>query len=47
VSPHACAPQLIEKFVEDAGFATLPSSCIGYFAASARPPLYSSLLEPR
>jgi pimeloyl-ACP methyl ester carboxylesterase len=47
VSPHACAPRLIEKFVEDAGFATLPSSCVSYFAASVRPPLYSSLLEPR
>jgi pimeloyl-ACP methyl ester carboxylesterase len=47
VSPHACAPRLIEKFVEDAGFATLPSSCIDYFAGSVRPPLYSSLLEAR
>jgi pimeloyl-ACP methyl ester carboxylesterase len=47
VSPHACAPRLIEKFVEDPGFATLPSSCIGHFAASARPPLYSSVLEAR
>ncbi|HEX4522500.1 MAG TPA: alpha/beta fold hydrolase [Casimicrobiaceae bacterium] len=47
VSPHACAPRLIEKFIEDAGFATLPSSCISHFAASVRPPLYSSVLEPR
>ncbi|HEV7412258.1 MAG TPA: alpha/beta fold hydrolase [Casimicrobiaceae bacterium] len=47
VSPHACAPRLIEKFVEEAGFATLPSSCAAYFAASARPPLYSSVLEAR
>ncbi|MGH8713294.1 MAG: alpha/beta fold hydrolase [Casimicrobiaceae bacterium] len=47
VSPHACAPRLIEKFVEAAGFATLPQSCIDYFAASARPPLFSSLLEAR
>ena len=47
VSPHACAPRLIEKFVEDAGFASLPSSCVTYFAGSVRPPLYSSLLEPR
>jgi pimeloyl-ACP methyl ester carboxylesterase len=47
VSPHACAPRLIEKFIEEAGFATLPSSCAGYFAASARPPLYSSVLEAR
>ena len=47
VSPHACAPRLIDKFVEDAGFASLPSSCVTYFAGSVRPPLYSSLLEPR
>ena len=47
VSPHACAPRLIEKFIEDPGFATLPSSCIDHFAASARPPLYPSLLEAR
>ena len=47
VSPHACAPRLIEKFVEDAGFATLPSSCLDHFSASARPPLYSSVLEAR
>jgi pimeloyl-ACP methyl ester carboxylesterase len=47
VSPHACAPRLIEKFIEDAGFATLPSSCTSYFASSVRPPLYSSVLEPR
>jgi pimeloyl-ACP methyl ester carboxylesterase len=47
VSPHACAPRLIEKFVEDAGVATLPSSCAAYFAASTRPPLYSSVLEAR
>jgi pimeloyl-ACP methyl ester carboxylesterase len=47
VSPHACAPRLIEKFVEEAGFAKLPPSCIAYFTASVRPPLYSSLLEAR
>lgn len=47
VSPHACAPRLIEKFVEEAGFATLPQSCIDYFAASTRPPLFSSQLEAR
>lgn len=47
VSPHACAPRLIEKFVEEAGFATLPRSCLDYFAASTRPLLFSSLLEAR
>ncbi len=47
VSPHACAPRLIEKFIDEAGFATLPQSCIDYFSASTRPPLYGSLLEAR
>ena len=47
VSPHACAPRLIEKFVEDASFSTLPTSCVDYFTASVWPPLYSSVLEPR
>ena len=47
VSPHACAPRLIEKFAEDAGFSTLPPSCVSYFTGSVRPPLYSSLLEAR
>ncbi len=45
VSPHACAPRLIEKFIDDAGFGALPQSCLDYFAASARPPLFSSLLQ--
>ena len=47
VSPHACAPQLIEKFVEDASFASLPKSCLDHFAASKRPPLFASVLEPQ
>jgi pimeloyl-ACP methyl ester carboxylesterase len=45
VSPHACAPRLIEKFIDTAGFATLPQSCLDYLAASKRPPTFSSLLE--
>jgi pimeloyl-ACP methyl ester carboxylesterase len=47
VSPHACAPRLIEKFIEDAGFESLPKSCLDYFAASKRPAVFSSLLEAR
>ena len=47
VSLHACAPQLIEKFVDEAGFRSLPQSCLDYFAASRRPPLFDSLLESR
>jgi pimeloyl-ACP methyl ester carboxylesterase len=47
VSPHACAPRLIEKFVDEAGFRSLPQSCLDYLAASRRPPLFDSLLESR
>lgn len=47
VSPHACAPRLIEKFIDAAGFATLPQSCLDYLATSKRPPIFSSLLQPR
>jgi pimeloyl-ACP methyl ester carboxylesterase len=47
VSPHACAPRLIEKFIDEAGFGTLPQSCLDYFATSVRPPLFASLLQPQ
>jgi pimeloyl-ACP methyl ester carboxylesterase len=47
VSPHACAPRLIEKFVDDAGFASLAQSCIDYLSTSVRPPLFTSPLEAR
>jgi pimeloyl-ACP methyl ester carboxylesterase len=45
VSPHACAPRLIERFIDEAGFGTLPQSCLDYFATSVRPPLFASLLQ--
>src|SRR5262249_32769105 len=32
VSPHTCAPRLIEKFIDEAGFDTLPQSCLDHFA---------------
>jgi len=47
VTPHACAPRLVEKFIDAAGFATLPQSCLDYLATSKRPPVFSSLLEPK
>jgi pimeloyl-ACP methyl ester carboxylesterase len=47
VSPHACAPRLIEKFFDTAGFVTLPQSCLDYLTTSKRPPIFSSLLEPK
>ena len=47
VTPHACAPRLVEKFVDAAGFARLPQSCLDYLATSKRPPIFSSLLEAK
>ena len=47
VSPHACAPRLIETFLQDAEGARLDAACIDYFAHGKRPPLYSSVLEAR
>jgi pimeloyl-ACP methyl ester carboxylesterase len=45
VSPHACAPRLIEKFIDEAGFDALPQSCLDYFARGVRPPFFSSRLQ--
>jgi len=47
VSPHACVPRLIEKFIDEAGFGALSQSCLDYLASSARPPIFASLLESR
>jgi pimeloyl-ACP methyl ester carboxylesterase len=47
VSPHACAPRLIEKFIDEAGFDALPQSCLDFLAASTRPPLFASRLQIR
>jgi pimeloyl-ACP methyl ester carboxylesterase len=45
VSSHACAPRLIEKFIDEAGFNTLPQSCLDHLATSTRPPIFTSLLQ--
>jgi pimeloyl-ACP methyl ester carboxylesterase len=47
VTPHACAPRLVEKFVDAASFGALPQSCLDYLATAKRPPVFSSLLEPK
>jgi len=47
ISPHACAPRLIEKFIDVAGFSTMPQSCLDYLATSKRPAPFSSLLESK
>ena len=45
VSAHACAPRLIEKFIDEAGFGTLPQSCLDHLATSTRPFIFTSLLQ--
>lgn len=47
VSPHACGPRLIASFIDDAGFSTLPSSCVAYFENSIPPPMWPDRLEPK
>ena len=47
VSPHACAPRLIAAFVDDAGFANLPQSCIDFLERSQRPPAWPDRLAPQ
>jgi pimeloyl-ACP methyl ester carboxylesterase len=46
VSPHACVPRLIAAFIDSAGFADLPASCIEHLTASTRPPLWPDHLAP-
>ena len=47
VSPHACAPRLIGAFIDDAGFATLPQSCVDFLERSQRPPSWPDRLAPQ
>ncbi len=47
VSPHACGPRLIEAFVDDPTFASLPVSCLEHFARTVRPPLWPDRLGPQ
>jgi pimeloyl-ACP methyl ester carboxylesterase len=47
VSPHACAPRLIAAFVDTAGFATLPQSCIDFLQGSQPPPTWPDRLAPQ
>jgi pimeloyl-ACP methyl ester carboxylesterase len=45
VTPHACAPQLVARFVEDAGFERLPAPCVAFLEATVRPPFFTGLLS--
>jgi pimeloyl-ACP methyl ester carboxylesterase len=46
VSPQACGPRLIAAFVDNAGFAKLPETCIVHFERSVPPPPWSGRLAP-
>jgi pimeloyl-ACP methyl ester carboxylesterase len=47
VSAHACGPRLVARFIDDAGFAKLPETCLAHFAASPRPLLWPDRLGPQ
>ena len=47
VSLTPCGPRLIAAFVDTAGFASLPQSCIDFFALSRRPPMWPDRLAPQ
>jgi pimeloyl-ACP methyl ester carboxylesterase len=46
VSPQACGPRLIAAFVDNAGFAKLPETCVVHFERSVPPPPWSGRLAP-
>jgi pimeloyl-ACP methyl ester carboxylesterase len=47
VTPRACGPRLVAAFIDDPGFATLPTSCVDYFEHSERSPLWPDRLGPQ
>jgi pimeloyl-ACP methyl ester carboxylesterase len=44
VSSRTCGPQLLAKFVERAGFDTLPQGCVDFLQATTAPLLWSNAL---
>lgn len=47
ISARGCVPRLIAKFVDAAGFATLPTTCVAWLARTAPPLLWPDRLEPK
>ena len=45
VSPHACAPRLVARFVDDGNASSLPEDCVKALKASKRPPFFVNRLE--
>lgn len=46
VTPQACGPRLIAAFVDNAGFARLPETCVTHFERSVPPPPWPNRLAP-
>jgi pimeloyl-ACP methyl ester carboxylesterase len=46
VSAQACGPRLLAAFVDSAGFARLPESCVAYFEKTVPPPPWPGRLAP-
>jgi pimeloyl-ACP methyl ester carboxylesterase len=46
VSPQACGPRLIAAFVDNAGFAKLPETCVTHFERSVSPLPWPNRLAP-
>jgi pimeloyl-ACP methyl ester carboxylesterase len=46
VSSRACGPQLIARFIDRAGFASLPAACVNFFEGTAPPPVWMDTLGP-
>jgi len=47
VSVHACGPRLLAAFVDNAGVARLPETCVAHFEKSVPPPLWPDRLAPQ
>jgi pimeloyl-ACP methyl ester carboxylesterase len=47
VSLTPCVPRLIAAFVDTAGFASLPQTCIDFLERSQRPPMWADRLAPQ
>ena len=45
VSPHACAPRIVARFVDDGNALNLPDECVKALKASKRPPFFVNRLE--
>ncbi len=46
VSAQACGPRLLAAFVDNAGFAKLPETCVAYFEKTVPPPPWPGRLAP-